>query len=61
VPTVTICTSPFATLAKRLSVSFGMPELPIVILEERLADRTLDEINVLAARALPSVVAGLTA
>jgi hypothetical protein len=38
-----------------------MPELPIVILEERLADRTLDEINVLAARALPSIVAGLTA
>jgi len=57
---VTLCTTPFARLAKELSNSLGMPELPVVLLRERLVDRTLDELDALATEALPRIVQALT-
>ena len=39
---------------------FGCPELPIVHIPGRLADRTLDEIAMLAGGAVDAVIAALT-
>jgi hypothetical protein len=56
---VTLCTTPFARLAAEISDSLGMADLTVVLLRERLADRTLDEIDALAMDALPRIVSSL--
>jgi hypothetical protein len=47
-------------LARRQAGMFGCPELPIVHIPARLADRTSDEIAALARGAVDAVIAALT-
>lgn len=59
VPTASLCTSPFVELAHRQARSLGMPEIPVVHIRERLADRTMDELRELVDDALEDIVAAV--
>jgi hypothetical protein len=59
VPTASLCTTPFVELAHRQAEAFGMPELPVVLIAERLADRTMAELEALIDQAFRALCAAL--
>jgi hypothetical protein len=59
IPTVTICTEPFETMARMEFAAMGMPDAVVVVIPHPLMTRTAAELVQLARQALPGVRAGL--
>ena len=55
-----MCTTPFVELAHRQAESLGMPDLPVVLIVQRLADRTMVELEDLVDEAFDAMCAALT-
>jgi hypothetical protein len=53
---VTFVTQPFRGIASTRSKSLGLPSLPILLIDHPLANRSLDEIDIMAAQRLADVV-----
>ena len=60
IPTVTICTEAFISLAREESRNLGMPDLPIVIIPHPLGGLKENQVSERAQEALDQVVVGLT-
>jgi hypothetical protein len=64
IPAVSICTSAFRITAEAMARSLGFPGYQYVTVPHPVASRTQEEINEIAAMALPEIVrvlgAGLT-
>lgn len=58
-PTASVCTTPFSHLARHMAESLGAPELPIVLLEQRLADRMPEELEAMARSSVEDIVCAL--
>jgi hypothetical protein len=53
---VTFVTQPFRGIAATRSKSLGLPDLPILLIDHPLANRTSDEIDAIAVRRLSEVI-----
>lgn len=60
IPTATICTDHFASLAQLQARGLELPELPLVIIPHPLAARRPEEIEAMAAGVTDDVVRVLT-
>ena len=60
VPTVTVCTDAFTTLAREESRNLGLPDLPLAIIKHPLGGESEAAVKQLAAGAVEQVVQGLT-
>jgi hypothetical protein len=61
VPTVLFVTEVFEAAARAQAAQAGMPELPIVVIPHRVGWQTEEEVRAGAERALPDLLARLTA
>lgn len=59
-PTVTLCTQPFRTLAQVRRESLGLPALPIIYLPHPMMTRKPQEVEQFADEILPDVIRFLT-
>jgi hypothetical protein len=55
-----LCTTPFVDLAHRQAEALGMPDLPVVLIVQRLADRSMDELETLVDEAFDAMCVALT-
>ena len=55
-----MCTSPFVELAHRQAEALGLPDLPVVLIVQRLADRSMAELEELVDQAFDAMCAALT-
>ncbi len=61
VPTAVICTTPFVSSAKAMSVIGGIPEYPFVVVPHPLGSLPTDELRGRAIQAAPDVLSILLA
>jgi hypothetical protein len=55
-----LCTTPFVELAHRQAEALGMPDLPVMLIVQRLADRSMSELEELVDEAFDAMCAALT-
>ncbi len=60
IPTATICTDIFASLAREEAETLGIPELPIVIIPHPLGGESPDGVYSRSVQAVEQLVAALT-
>jgi hypothetical protein len=56
IPTAVICTEPFVTSAKAMSVLGGIPDFPFVTLQHPLGSLTPEQLRQKAIQAAPEVL-----
>ena len=55
--TAVICSTPFEKLGRAQARVFGVPDLPLVMIEHPLGGLAMDDVRARAAQAAPQVVA----
>lgn len=60
VPTATLVSTAFVTLARAQATALGVPDLPLVVVPHPMADRQAPEVHAIADRATPLVMRALT-